>query len=219
MFGIFSPTTSIIYDFLRRLAWYYYNAYNAYFGNTDGIENEQCKCCRIIYFRTGNLLQSTSANWSVLFVVVWRCLFWYMSKTWFSQKKTKVILDLGVFCNVLPSSFKQCIFFSVCSWFPIRVAKPRRPVACHGAPLVPRYSKTFIDASVEEVDPPLGDCSRRSCSAPPGRAEEPFLVSEEEYLNNLTEILKDLTLLWRSWTTTTKTWCILYDLWFMHTGF
>lgn len=54
-----------------------------------------------------------------------------------------------------------------------------------------KYSKTFIDASVEEVDSPLGDCSRRSCSAPPGRAEEPFLVSEEEYLNNLTEMLKD----------------------------
>eukprot|EP00435_Cladocopium_sp_Y103_P071493 s619_g37.t1 len=57
-----------------------------------------------------------------------------------------------------------------------------------------KYSKTFIDASVEEVDAqlsPTGDASRRSCSAPPGRAEELFLVSEEEYLNNLTEMLKD----------------------------
>ena len=60
-----------------------------------------------------------------------------------------------------------------------------------------RYSKTFIDASVEEVDSPLGDCSRRSCSAPPGRAEEPFLVSEEEYLNNLT--VRCWRTLWTSW--------------------
>lgn len=62
-----------------------------------------------------------------------------------------------------------------------------------------RYSKTFIDASVEEVDSPLGDCSRRSCSAPPGRAEEPFLVSEEEYLNNLTEMLKDALNILKIW--------------------
>ena len=41
--------------------------YHAYFRIKYNIENEQCKCCRIIYFRIDNLLQSTSANWSVAY--------------------------------------------------------------------------------------------------------------------------------------------------------
>lgn len=41
--------------------------YHAYFRIKYNIENGQCKCCRIIYFRIDNLLQSTSANWSVAY--------------------------------------------------------------------------------------------------------------------------------------------------------
>ena len=111
------------------------------------------------------------------------------------------VIRLYHICSVHISDISNIsVAHAVNTWVPCPFLVPPGSRGSNEVPVpAVRYSKTFIDASVEEVDSPLGDCSRRSCSAPPGRAEEPFLVSEEEYLNNLTEMLKDALNILKIW--------------------